>query len=91
MKTFNLQLWRETPGYQAELDTFLKSPAGKAFMETLHAETPVAPPVVDNVNALTIAGRTAQHLAVLRRIASMSELSEPTAENERADYSEEPL
>lgn len=73
MTTCNLQKWNETPPYQEALENFLRSAAGKAFMEVWISQTPAAPPMIDNVNALHIAGRTAQHLADYQFIVRLTQ------------------
>jgi hypothetical protein len=92
MTPYTLAKWNENPAYQEALDTFLKSSAGNAFLDVWIERTPVAPPITDNVNALHIAGRTAQHLADYQLILRMTQKQNlKVAEQEESDYSTSPI
>jgi hypothetical protein len=92
MTPYTLAQWNENPEYQESLDTFFKSAAGRAFLDVWIERTPVAPPIIDNVNALHIAGRTGQHLADYQFMLRMTRKQNlKVAEQEESDYSTSPI
>lgn len=93
MTICTLKKWNETPVYQEALDNFLKSPAGRAFLEVLADSAPVinrGP--VDSVMALQELGRLNHHHVILRLILSLT--VQPDVQKQEpitADFSASPL